>query len=164
MVITFGRVPHKILCVTEVERGELVNLFTAHPWPDIYNLETHTNQETKGLLGAKWCFSLLMLITAMKTFYPTLSWNVNAVGISMWNGETMFGLLESLLLKLIWRGERKQMMAQEIKRQGRQREAGWLGTDQKYRYSLSLKVRKIVMENKVFIKHKTFLSINCKIF
>lgn len=50
-----------------------------------------------------------MLITALKTLYPTLAWNVTVVDISMWNEEVPFGLCGHLALI---EEEREQMMAQ----------------------------------------------------
>lgn len=65
----------------------------AHQWPDIYILEKCTNQGTKGCLVQSDAFHYWCLLQQWRLFYPTLSWNADVVGISVWNRETQFGLL-----------------------------------------------------------------------
>lgn len=61
MVITFGRVPHKILRVTEGERGELLLTFSRHTHDQIFTIWKHTQiKKLKGYWAQSdafhyWC-------------------------------------------------------------------------------------------------------------
>lgn len=154
VAITLGTVSHWSLHLT-VERSELLLTFPQHTLEQIFTLwETYTNQETKGMLGAKWCFLLLMLIAALKAFYPAPAWNANVVDISTWNGRILFGLFGSLALKLFWRRDKANdgSVDKQARLTGRscalrhRSEGGFF-------YRLSVKLRKIFIR-KGFMEHK----------
>lgn len=129
VVITFGTVPYKIFHIAEVERGELLLTFSRHIHEQIFTFWKSTQiKKIKGYLVQRGAFCYWCLLQ---------QWRHSA---QLCPGTSMLSEPPCEMGRLRWscwgpscwkssEEERKQMMAREVKRQGREGESGGLGTD-----------------------------------